>query len=150
MPSELATGAVPHPRGTKYDVLCNACDAFLGRPEVFVSPMVTRTRAHHWPEGHDVPAAKIHSTFADMQISARNGCHVCTMILTSFGTPNLRKSIPDTSLILAELYRFPDSMGRNMGTVTVWPTGTSKSSSMNSFFRKFLISYLVGSSNLHA
>ena len=150
MASGLTLSGDSHPQSIIHDVLCNACDAFLGRPEVFVSPMVTRTRAHHWPGRHDVPTAKIHSTFADMQISAHNGCHMCTLILASFGTPDVRKSIPDTSLILAEMYHFPDSVGRSMGTVAVWPTGTRKNSSMNSFFRKFLISHLVGSSSLLA
>lgn len=128
-----------------YDMLCDACEDFLGRPEVLVSSMVTRTRAHHWPNRHNVPAAKFHSSFADMKTSAHNGCHLCTLILTSFGPPVAGKTIPDGSLILAELWRFPDSLGQNMASVAVWPTGTRDDSGMSVFFRKFSISHLVSS-----
>ncbi|KAK0124806.1 hypothetical protein ONS96_008687 [Cadophora gregata f. sp. sojae] len=141
MASQLSFNCDSASQGTVYDILCDACEDFLGRPEVAVSSMVTRTRAYHWPPGHNVPAAKIHSTFANMKTSSQNGCHMCTLILASFGSQD-DCTIPDTCLILAKLWRFPDSMGQNMASVAVWPTGVRDNSDLNGFFRKFFISHL--------
>lgn len=128
---------------TVYDKICDACGEFLQRPEVLTSYMFTRTRAYHWPDDGTPPSAKIHSTFANMKLSAQAGCHLCTLFSTSFGTPEMRTAIPDSSLILAEMYRFPDSQGKNMATVCVWPTKTNDDTGMGRFFRKFNISHLV-------
>lgn len=127
-----------------YDSICDACRNFLGRPEVLVSSMYSRARAVHWPDDNAPPAAKFHSTFADMKVSAQRGCHLCTIFLESFGTPDIREAIPDASIILAEMYRFRDSAGQNMASVCVWPTKTNDNAGMNKFFRKFCISHLVG------
>ncbi|KAH7309318.1 heterokaryon incompatibility protein-domain-containing protein [Rhexocercosporidium sp. MPI-PUGE-AT-0058] len=142
MDSTTSSSASLAPQIAAYDSICNSCGNFLQGDKAMVSSMVARTRAYHWPNDCTPPTAKFHSIFADMKLSAHKGCHMCNLFLASFGTKQDRKAIPDTSMILAEMYRFRDSEGQNMASVCVWPTQTNDSAAMNKFFRKFCISYL--------
>ncbi|KAL2066064.1 hypothetical protein VTL71DRAFT_2135 [Oculimacula yallundae] len=143
MESASGSSAALATQNIVYDSLCDACWKFFERPGVLETSMITRTHAYYWPtdwpEESAPPTTKIHSGISDMKASARAGCHLCTLILSSFGHWQAELAIPDTSLILAETWRYRDSLGQNMATVCVWPT---KTADKDTFFRRFSISRL--------